>query len=230
MNPGRKGALLLFGGASLAMAVGMGVAFSRYPGGYDWMYTVISRLASVRRNPDGARWAAGAFLLTMVLLWPVTAFLRQAMGRAGILPRASARVLQAGVLAGGLLAVEALLEVRLSDHVRKGHEALALVAFLGFYGGVLGLYLHRIRERLSFLLPAAFVVLPLLAVGATQLLLYFDQRDLGWVDTGWRELGVPVWLSFAFWQWIAVAFLGLGIGVLVASGRDAPAGSEGEGA
>jgi hypothetical protein len=35
-------------------------------------------------------------------------------------------------------------------------------------------------------------------------------------------MGVPVWLSFAFWQWLAVAFLGLGLGYLVvASGRSA---------
>jgi hypothetical protein len=81
--------------------------------------------------------------------------------------------------------------------------------------GVMGFYYHRVRHAASSLWPALLVVLPLCAVGLSQLALYFDQRDLGWVNTAWREMGVPVWLSFAFWQWLAVWFLGLGLGYLV---------------
>jgi hypothetical protein len=111
----------------------------------------------------------------------------------------------------------------LDEHVRKGHELVALATFLGLYGGVLGLYLHRVRASASFLLPALAVVFPLLAVGASQLALYLGQRDLGWVDVSWRELGVPFWLSFAFWQWLALACLAAGLGLLVAL-RPSPSG------
>jgi hypothetical protein len=111
--------------------------------------------------------------------------------------------------------LEGLFVLELSRRIPKSHEILALVTFLGFYGGVLGLYVHRIRQAISFLPPALMVLLPLCAVGVSQLVLYFDQRDLGWVETSWRELGVPFWLSFAFWQWLAVLFLGLGIGYLL---------------
>jgi len=48
-------------------------------------------------------------------------------------------------------------------------------------------------------------------------LLWLGQRDVGWVDVAWRELGIPVWLSFAFWQWVAVALLWVGLGHLLMS-------------
>jgi hypothetical protein len=35
------------------------------------------------------------------------------------------------------------------------------------------------------------------------------------VNSDWRAMGVPFWLSFAFWQWLAVAMLGTGFGHLV---------------
>jgi len=60
---------------------------------------------------------------------------------------------------------------------------------------------------------------PLAAIFITQILIYFDQRDLGWVDHSWREMGVSPWLSFAFWQWLAVAFLWFGLGHLLWSSR-----------
>ena len=65
-----------------------------------------------------------------------------------------------------------------------------------------------------FLLPVLLVASPLLAIGITQFWLYVDQRDLGWVDTGWRAMGIPVWFSFAFWQWLSIASLWVGLGLL----------------
>jgi hypothetical protein len=56
--------------------------------------------------------------------------------------------------------------------------------------------------------------MPLAAIAITQFWLYIDQRDLGWVDTGWRAMGIPLWLSFAFWQWLAIVTLWLGLGAL----------------
>jgi hypothetical protein len=123
MTTGRNVALIVYAAAMSAIAVGVSVAMARYPGGFDWAYTVISRLASSEHNPGGGLW-----------------------------------------LSGGLL-----------------------------------------------------VVVPLLAIGISQVALYFDQRDLGWVNTGWREMGIPLWLSFAFWQWLAVTVLGVGVGHLIAT-------------
>jgi hypothetical protein len=215
IRPTRTGALLCYGAAASIIVLGVYVAFARFPGGFDWTYTVVSKLASTRQNPDGARWLAGALLAAVALLWPVTTYFGRTLGGSGRLGRIAIVVLRGGLIGGALLGIEGLFVLELSRRIPKSHEILALVTFLGFYGGVLGLYVHHIRQAISFLPPALMVLLPLCAVGVSQLVLYFDQRDLGWVETSWRELGVPFWLSFAFWQWLAVLFLGLGIGYLL---------------
>ena len=203
----------------MVMALGTVVAAAHFPGGYDWAYTVISWLASTRRNPVGARWLSGGALVGVVLLWPVTSYLLRAHATGeGKLPRAAVASLRVGLAGGAVLGVEGLLALRFSDHLHKAHEAVAIVTFLGFYGGVLGLYAHLIRDRLAALAPALLVILPLLAVGVTQLVLYLGQEELGWVRPEWREIGVPVWLSFAFWQWIAVVLLAVGLGYLAWAG------------
>jgi len=214
----KAGALLRFGAATLLVGLGIGIAFARFPGGYDWAYTVISKLASVRQNPTGGRWLAGSLLAAVVFLWPVARYLDETFSRSGSRPRHSVTSLRIGLVGGALLGLEGVFTLDFSRRLHKAHEALALITFVGFYGGVLGLYLDRIRRDRSFLPPALLVILPLCAVGLTQFVLYLGQRDLGWVNTDWRELGVPFWLSFAFWQWLAVAFLGFGLGYLIAAG------------
>jgi uncharacterized membrane protein len=213
---GRTGAILCFAAAAVSVTLGVTLSARHVPGGFDWAYTVISRLASNRRNPDGAPWISGLFLLAMLLLWPVTGHLARTMRRAGRTPRLPILGLRIGLIAGATLGTEGLFALDLSPLGRKAHEVIAMAAFFGFYAGVLGLYLHRIRYSAASGWPAFLVTMPLVAVGITQIALYFDQRDLGWVNTGWRELGVPILLSFAFWQWMAVALLGMGLGYLVA--------------
>jgi hypothetical protein len=208
----RTTALVCYAAAALVAIGGVAAAVARFPGGFDWVYMVISKLGSSTHNPSGAPWLAGALLVAVYLLWPVTGVLARGATR----PRLPVAALRAGLAGAGLLAVEGLFALDLSRLARKGHEAVALLTFLGLYGGVLGLYAGRIRRSASFLWPALLVFVPLCAVGVSQVALYFDQRDLGWVNTTWRDLGVPFWLSFAFWQWLAVAFLGIGIGGLLA--------------
>jgi hypothetical protein len=213
----RHRALLCYVAAAVTIILGVAAAAVRFPGGFDWAYTVVSRLGSSKHNPEGAIWLSGSLLAAVVLLWPVAGHLGRTSGAGRGGPGVSIAALRVGLVGGGLLALEGLLSLDLARIGRKGHELLALITFAGLYWGVLGLYLHRIRSAPSSLWPALLVVLPLCAVGASQLALYFDQRELGWVNTGWRELGVPLWLSFAFWQWLAIAFLGSGLGLLVAT-------------
>lgn len=224
MPPDKLRALTWYGLAAILVCLGVGLAMARFPGGYDWGYTVISRLASVRQNPEGGRWLAGSLLAAVLLLWPVTRYL--ASTQVGRGPKVAVGFLRAGLIGAAILGLEGVLGIAFSRHLRKVHEVVALVTFFGFYGGVLGVYLHRIRNEAASLLPALLVALPLLAAGATQLILYFDQRDLGWVNTDWRELGVSLWLSFAIWQWLAVLLLAAAIGHLILTSRtksdDAP--------
>ncbi len=190
------------------------VAAWHYPGGFDWEYTVISALASQKHNPAGFRWFAGGVILSVVLLWPYVSALSRRLDATR--PSAMAFAIAAfrlGLICSGLLGLERLLVQDLSHWIYKGHELIALFVFLGLYGGILGLLLQLMRRNRMFILPVLLVVAPLLAIGVNQLWLYLEQRDLGWVDRSWREMGIPLWHSFAFWQWLSMAFLWAGAGL-----------------
>jgi hypothetical protein len=179
---------------------------------FDWMYRVVSELASRKHNPQGGQWFAIALGLSMLALWPVASCLRETVGAR----RWPIVALRAGMLFGVAVGIERLAFVRFSSLVDNGHEALAVGAFAGLYTGMLGLYGQRIRQGWT---GALVVAAPLAAIFVTQIVIYFDQRDLGWVDHRWREMGVSAWLSFAFWQWLAVAMLWIGLGHLLHSNR-----------
>ena len=209
---------------SYALAVttfwaGVGMAMRLFPKGpYDWMYTVVSTLASRKYNPVGGRWFSIALGLSMLALWPVASYLRRTVGNR----RWPILALRAGILFGVAVGVERLTFIRLSSLVHNGHEALAVGTFAGLYTGLLGLYGQRLRHGWT---GGLVVAAPLVAIFIAQTVIYFDQRDLGWVDVNWRAMGVSPLLSFAFWQWLAVAFLWLGFGHILWSSSPADAGS-----
>jgi len=202
--------------SALVLSFGFIMAAKHYPGGFDWAYTVVSALASQKHNPEGSVWFAGAFGLSMVLLWPYVTSLKKNL--CPFLPataKYAIATLRFGLICGVVLGIERLLIRDLSAMVDKAHEFIALLAFLGFYFGTLGLLFQVMLRHRIYILPVLLVASPLVAIGVTQLWLYIYQRDLGWVDTSWREMGIPIWLSFAFWQWLAIGFLGLGLILLV---------------
>jgi hypothetical protein len=210
-----KCALWWYLASLLALVFGGVLAARQYPGGFDWAYTVASALASQKHNPTGSFWFSGGFILSMVLLWPYVSSLKQSLGLS-LSPTAKFAIgaLRVGLICGALLAAERLLIKDLSDWVYKAHEILALLFFLGLYIGVLVLLIQAMLRQRIYFLPIFFVAGPLIAIGITQFWLYFNQRDLGWVDTSWREMGIPLWLSFAFWQWLAIGGLWVSMGVL----------------
>ncbi len=196
------------------LAFGSFLAAQQYPGGFDWPYTVASALASQKHNPAGYMWFASTLGLAMLLLWPYVTALQKA--RHPALPATSIAIaaLRAGLICGMLLGLEKLLIRDLSNWVYKAHEILGLLTFTGLYIGVLMLMVRAMLRQSVNALPLFLTASPLVAIGITQFWLYLDQRDLGWVDTRWREMGIPLWLSFAFWQWLAIGFLWLGLGLL----------------
>lgn len=191
------------------------MAARHYPGGFDWPYTVASALASQKHNPAGSVWFASGLCVAMILLWPYVTAIKKDL--CPPFPSAAAILigaLRTGLVCTALLGLERLLIRDLSDWVYKAHEVLGVFAFMGLYFGVLGLLGQAMLRKRVYVITALLVASPLLAIGITQIWLYFDQRDLGWVDTRWREMGIPLWLSFAFWQWLAIGFLWLGLGLL----------------
>jgi hypothetical protein len=76
---------------------------------------------------------------------------------------------------------------------------------VSLYSGIVAACVVRLRT------PGAPRTVPLLllayftALGAMLIFLWLGQRELGWVGRDWRAQGIPMWRSFALWQWTACA-------------------------
>ena len=209
-----KRALWWYVASILVMSFGLFISAQNYPGGFDWFYTVASALASQRHNPDGYIWYAASLSMSMLLLWFYISSIKAELITLLPAPRFAITAIRIGLLSGFLLGVERLFIYDLSSWLYKSHEVLALLTFLNLYLGILGLLLQFMHRNKGNIFPVILVVSPLVIIGLTQLWLYLLQRDIGWVDTIWREKEIPVWLSFAFWQWLAISLIWAGLGLL----------------
>ncbi|HET8946799.1 MAG TPA: hypothetical protein VFQ07_07440 [Candidatus Polarisedimenticolia bacterium] len=198
------------------------VSIRTFPRPFDWTRTVISALASRKSNPGGGLWFAAGLGVGLALLWPVAVAVSSRGGATGRAALRAGFLLRAGLLCGMLVAVERIVFFHFSDLVHKGHEALAVVAFLGIYAGEVGLELDHARRRISAAWMAALVLLPLVAAAGV-LLLYLEQRHLGWLDHDGSGGPLPVWLRFPFWQWLALVTLWAGFGHLLSLVRETDA-------
>ncbi len=211
----RSTAMVWYMAAVVAFFAGVIMAAVRYPNGYDWVYTVVSSLASQKRNPEGGYWFAAALSLSMALMWYSIALLKKVGGHRAAVDRTFLQMLHVAVMAAFVVGLERLLFYDLSAMVDKLHEFIALIAFIAFYAGTLGLLVRRMQQQKIYLLPMLAVAVPIIVIGAVVFWLYLAQRGIGWVGVEWREMEIPFWLSFAFWQWLEVAFLWLGLGFVV---------------
>ena len=199
----------------VVLVIGILIAAQRFPGGFDWPYMVASALASQRYNPDGNVWYAGGFGLATALHWPYINALRENLGTSeSTLNRFALLSLRLGLSCGILIGAEGVFVRDLGHWFPRGHEILALCTFIGLYTGLLIFLIQAMFQQKIYALPAALVTLPLVAIGISQLWIYYSQREIGWLNSAWREMGIPVWLSFAFWQWLAIFFLTIGLGSL----------------
>ncbi len=190
---------------------GLWMAGERYPSGYDWRYMTISSLLYPDRNPSGYPWAWGGLMLCALggLCW-TSVLIRHWRP-------ADARRRPVGIWALGLgyvCMVFALLPGRLLA-VPKGHEILALSAFIGLCIGIVQLTFQatergfRLRPRKPPGAPRVYAGLlagaalsPVLLAGAAPAYVSHALPQLPWVGPEWRVRGVPAYLSFAFWEWV----------------------------
>lgn len=209
-----KYALWWYIASLLVICFGAIIAAQYYPGGFDWFYSVASALASQKHNPEGSVWFAASLSVSMLLLWLYISSIKPGLSEILSVSDFSIVAIRFGLVCCFLLGVERILFYDLSHWYFKAHEILALFGLLGLYVGVLSLLLQILRHKKANIVPVLLIVSPLVIIGLSQLWLYLEQRNLGWVNTDWREIGVPVWLSFAFWQWLAIGFLWAGLGLL----------------
>jgi hypothetical protein len=118
-----------------------------------------------------------------------------------------------------LVGAERIVFLHFSDLVHKGHEYVALVAFLAIYAGVLTFEIDQVRRRTTGWSVTALVLFPIVTVGIGLLVLYLGQRQVGWMDDDWRRWHRPFWAQLAFWQWLALAALWVGMGHVLSLAR-----------
>jgi len=215
MNPFSNRTFLVQYWYPLAMIVlfgGIGLSWQFFPGGFDWRYQTLSDLVARAKNPEGFRYYCAALVLAPLLVFPLCRYLRNAF--APTTPRTAAfsfHALRTGLGMMVIVGVERLTLTTLSDVIHKGHEYLAIVAFFGLFLGVVGFWLALARSLtrrwnwtpLQLFVLAMISASPLLGAIISQAYLYVVPNDLGWVGPHWAALGVPLYLSFAFWEWLA---------------------------
>jgi len=207
---------------TLAFWIGMGLAARSHPSEYDWRYMTMSTLVYAERNPSGFLWARGGLFLCGVagLYW--TAELLEGWRRLYIAERPiGIWVLGLGYLCMTCLAV--LPEGRFLTS--RTHDLLALAAFVGICVGLAVLsfkligqspYVRRLRGGpcLYASMLAGLALSPIVLGAVAQAYVSQDLPALPWVSLVWRKRGVPVYLSFAFWEWVTCAVFSLYVAVL----------------
>jgi hypothetical protein len=224
----------------LAFWVGMLMAAWRYPSEYDWRYMTVSDLVSADHNPAGYLWASVGIVLSSLcgLCWTTVLTLRRNHESAEDGP-GGIRALRFGYIS---MIGAAVLPRRLL-RVQKGHEILAILAFAGLCIGVVYLTFQTIERllqgrvrrsnghaRLYAIIVAGVAVFPILLAGLAQAYVHFVLPELPWVNISWRARGVPVYLSFAFWEWVTCTMLSVYLMILsLATHSGYPARKTGEG-
>lgn len=194
------------------------MAANQYPSEYDWRYLTLSSLISPSRDPSGHLWASDGILLCGLFgfCWAAALVRDSEYGSEAERPN-GIWFLRLGYF---FMICSAVLPSRLL-RVPKGHEILVLLAFVGLCLGMMSLTYHAVERNLSRrtaasgsgrprLYAAALAigaVFPILVAGATEAYVFYGRPELHWVSLAWRARGVPVYLSFAFWEWVTCAVL-----------------------
>ena len=194
----------------LAFWCGMWMAACRYPSEYDWRYITISSLVYPDRNPAGYLWAwTGVGLCALAGLYWTAVRVYESRQPGGLARPAGVQALSLGyacMMCCGLLPGPLL-------RLPKLHELLALTAFFGIGIGLVQSTVQAARQS-AWLAPlpgsrrsyaaalAGLAVSPIVLAALAQTYVSYARPQLPWVSLAWRARGVPVYLSFAFWEWV----------------------------
>ncbi len=189
------------------------VSVGRYPGGYDWRYEVVCRPGYEWVNPAGSVWWSAALGGICAAALPCCAYFHARLRVAAPhLSDVARGALMTGLCAGLVVALDGVGFPRLNTFGPKLHEVIATLTFGAIFVGVAGfwwamvVWLSRVRRWSAFGcgILSLSVVVPFTGAMLSQAYLFFVPNDLGWVGADWAEKGVPLYLSFAFWEWVAV--------------------------
>jgi hypothetical protein len=199
----------------LAFWGGLWLAAKRYPSEFDWRYMTISNLVSAAGNPAGHWWASLGIAACGIGIWCWAAqWHRGGKPHDGPPPPIAIWALRAGILCMACAAAVPQSVLR----VPKGHEILALLAFFGLCLAIVQLTYQAVARRgpdtfgqgaggvRRFAgIVAGAALLPVVLAALAQLYVDVSLPQLHWVGLEWRDAGIPVYLSFAFWEWVTCA-------------------------
>jgi hypothetical protein len=199
----------------LAFWLGMWRAARSYPSDYDWRYITISSLVYPDRNPDGYVWARAGIALCGLAGMYWTA-LRVSGTKVATFARQGAGLWALGV---GYLSMTccALLPAQQLG-IPRAHDLLALLAFISICMGLTSCTFQTFERsaapgdlsgsrRLHAGLLAGAALSPIVLAAVAQAYVSYALPELPWVGLIWRARGIPAYLSFAFWEWVACAVL-----------------------
>ena len=208
----------------LAMVVlAASIAASRHflHGPFDWRYQTISALSSPARNPDGSAYLSLGIAVCFAMMLPVGQYMHLRV-EPGRLSRFAFKAVRFGCVMAVAVGLERAFCPDLWLPSTKGHELLAVAAFLSSSLGLAGFWLAHARQwgrnrQVSGWVTALLALLsaaPFVGAGLSQLWLYLVPNDLGWVGAHWARRGVPAYLSMSFWEWLTLA-VGFSYGYLL---------------
>lgn len=199
--------------ASLWFIIGVTAAAYFLDGSFDWRYRTLSSLGSASANPRGYAYCCLGMMISFSMGLPLCSYFRVRFEPiAPKAARASSRFLKIGFLGVVAVGFERLLFQGISLPIHKTHEYISIVTFFGLLLGIIGfwfcvtrwLILERQWPVWALSALSLFSVGPIVGTGLSQAYLYFIPNEFGWVGPHWAELGVPLYLSFAFWEWLTV--------------------------
>ena len=203
---------------------GVWAAIRRYPVEFDWRYVTVSSLLSPAKDPAGYLWASTAIASCGLFGFVWATLSLRSLPAAGAPERVRGlRALQFGYL---FTTLAAALPDRLLPFA-KAHECFAVLAFVGLCIGLIQTFSANVMQTLrprGRARTVAFVgvaVSPVLLAAFAQAYVFFERPELPWVNLSWRDRGVPVYLSFAFWEWITCAAMTAYMAILVFMARGA---------
>ena len=200
---------------------GVAMAARSYPIEYDWRYMTVSSLLANDRNPAGHWWSLAGILACGCLgfAWATLSARRSRSSRTSD-GAGGFRAFQLGYFCTALAAA---LPGRLLI-LPKTHEILAILAFAGLTYGIVRSFqtgvVRRMRNaggggRIWAVMIVCAVVSPVLLAASAQAYVFFARPELPWVNLSWRARGVPLYLSFAFWEWVTCGVLAAYMAILV---------------
>lgn len=194
--------------------LGAAVSLSFLPGHFDWRYCTFSTLSSASANPHGYPYCCLGLMASFGMGIPLCGYIWVRFDPvARKTARFGYRALTTGFLGAIAVGFERLFSQSISLHIHKAHEYVTIVTFFGLLLGIASFWICLMRWLLkerkwpvwALIALSLISVGPILGTGVSQAYLYFIPNDYGWVSPEWAELGIPLYLSFAFWEWLTCA-------------------------